>query len=125
MPRTNQNIKLFQEQKTKNILENILFIYSKENSDISYRQGMNELLSILYICFYPYYFNNDKKINKETLSSYLNENPQNHIDEIFLFFFDENEIQSDLFYAFNSLMSKGMKNLFDPKNLQKNYMNYL
>ena len=56
LTRTHQSLDLFQSTKTKNILANILFIYSKENEDLPYGQGMNELISMLYICFYPYYF---------------------------------------------------------------------
>ena len=49
LERTHQSIELFQEEKTKKILFNILFIYSKENEDIPYRQGMNELISMFFM----------------------------------------------------------------------------
>ena len=46
--RTYQNINLFSQENIKKILLNILFIWCKENNDISYRQGMNELLGKLF-----------------------------------------------------------------------------
>ncbi|CAD8104618.1 unnamed protein product [Paramecium sonneborni] len=41
--RTHQDKQLFQSLKIKNLLSNILFIWSVKNPTISYRQGMNEL----------------------------------------------------------------------------------
>lgn len=43
---------------------------------------------------------------------------------ISIFFHDEDEIQSDLFYTFEALMKKGMTNLFDPHFLQKDDPGY-
>ena len=34
------------------ILTRILFVYAKLNPGIKYTQGMNELLAIIYYCFY-------------------------------------------------------------------------
>ncbi|CAD8190226.1 unnamed protein product [Paramecium octaurelia] len=41
--RTHQDKQLFQSLKIKNLLSNILFVWSVKNPTISYRQGMNEL----------------------------------------------------------------------------------
>ena len=40
--RTYQNINLFSQENIKKLLLNILFVWCKENDDISYRQGMND-----------------------------------------------------------------------------------
>ena len=56
LDRTRQEIDLFLQNKIRNILANVLYIWSKENPEISYRQGMHELLAIFYLVFYPYYF---------------------------------------------------------------------
>ena len=130
--RTYQNINLFSQENTKNLLLNILFIWSKENDDISYRQGMNDLLAILFICFYPYYFNfeenNEKKQDKEEIIKYINlketKELYNNSIKIYIFFHDQSEIESDLYWAFDCLMKKGMKNLFNPKIIQKNDKEY-
>ena len=42
----------------------MFYIWSKENKDISYRQGMNELLAILFLVFYPFYFPSTRKPKK-------------------------------------------------------------
>ena len=126
--RTYQNINLFSQENIKKLLLNILFIWSRENEDVSYRQGMNELLAILIICFYPYYFTFDEKPKptKDDIIKYINNETEKNknILQIYNYFHDEEEIESDLFFAFDSLMKKGMKHLYDPKILQKNDKDY-
>ena len=129
--RTYQNINLFSQENIKKILLNILFIWSRENDDISYRQGMNDLLAILILCFYPYYFpleDNENKITKDEIINYINIKDKKELYKnslkIYKYFHDESEIECDLFYSFDSLMKKGMKNLFNPKLIQKNDPEY-
>ena len=75
--RTHQSLDIFQENKTKNILSNVLFIYAKEHGgDILYGQGMNELVAMIYICLYHYYFsvknnNSNEKITNEMMYEYI------------------------------------------------------
>ena len=123
--RTHQSIKLFQNTKTKNILSNILYIYSKENEDIPYGQGMNELVSMLYICLYPYYFpfKGKQNVDKNEIKNYLND-IESHYEDIYLFFYDENEIQSDIYFLFEALMIKGIKNLYGKDDIKKDDLNY-
>ena len=128
--RTFQNIDIFSQEKIKKILLNILFIWSKENEEISYRQGMNELLAILILSCYPFYFpfEGEEKPTKDDIIKYINienekENKE-YIKKIYYYFHDENEIESDLFFVFDSLMKKGIKNLFDPRILEKTDNDY-
>ena len=127
--RTYQNINLFLQENIKKLLLNILFIWCKENEDVSYRQGMNELLAILILCFYPYYFTFQEKPKpkKDDIIKYVNlstNTDKKYNLLIYNYFHDEEEIESDLYYIFNSLMKKGMKNLFDPNVLVKNSEQY-
>ena len=125
LDRTHQEIDLFLQNKIKNILANVLYIWSKENSTVSYRQGMNELLAIIFISFYPYYFTCTRKpkTTKEDIIEYLKD-INLYKDDIYIYFHDEDEIQSELFYTFEALMKKGMTNLFDPYILQKDDPGY-
>ena len=128
--RTYQNINLFSQEKIKKLLLNILFIWCKENDDVSYRQGMNDLVAILILCFYPYYFSFEEKEkpNKEDIIKYINiKEPKErykYSNIIYNYFHDEDEIECDLFFAFDSLMKKGMKNLFDPRLFQRGEQEY-
>jgi len=121
--RTHQNIELFQKNQTKNILSNILYIYSKENDDIPYGQGMNELVSMLYISLYPYYLPKKENHTKEEIKEYLKD-IESHYEDIYLFFYDEDELQSDIFYLFESLMLKGVKDLYGKDDIKKEDKNY-
>ena len=128
LQRTHQTLELFHLTKTKNILSNILFVYAKEYwGDVPYGQGMNELLSMIYICLYPYYFNDKdykkEDITKEKLYEYLND-INKYYKEIYLFFHDENEIQSDLYYLFEALEKKGINDLYERIDIKKNDPNY-
>ncbi len=128
--RTFQNINIFSQENIKKILLNILFIWSKENEEVSYRQGMNELLAIFILCFYPFYFTleDQQKPTKDDIINYLNlkdEKVKNeYIIKIYYYFHDEDEIESDLFFVFDALMKKGIKNLFNPNILQKSDNDY-
>jgi len=125
LDRTHQEIDLFLQNKIRNILANVLYIWSKENSDVSYRQGMNELLAIIYLVFYPYYFPSTRKpkYTKDDIIDCLKD-IELYKEDIYIFFHDEDEIQSDLFFTFEALMKKGMANLFNPLVLQKDDPGY-
>lgn len=111
--RTYQDKELFQSMKIKEILVNILFLWSKENKEISYKQGMNEILAVLLYSFYPFYFPNKLSQGEENKESYL-------------FFHDQDELQADLFYIFEAVMNKGIKDLFDTSTFKstKDLVNY-
>ncbi len=60
-------------------LARVLFIYAQLNKGIRYVQGMNEILAVLYYCFWK--FGNEAAISTEYL-------------------------ESDLFFCFSNLMSE-------------------
>lgn len=116
--RTYQDKELFQDAKIKDMMVNILFIWAKENKEISYKQGMNEILAVILCCFYPYYFKNNYKSKlpyEQLLTELSKTNNETYYKEIYSFFHDEDEIAADLYYAFDCIMNKGIKDLFDTK----------
>lgn len=127
--RTHQSLDIFQENKTKNILSNVLFIYAKEHGgDILYGQGMNELVAMIYICLYPYYFsvknnNSNEKITNEMMYEYIKD-VNKYYKKIYLYFHDEDEIQSDLYYLFEALETKGMNDLYERIDIKKSDPKY-
>ena len=125
LDRTRQEIDLFLQSKIKNILANVLYIWSKENPSISYRQGMHELLAIIFLVFFPYYFpcTRKPKNTKNDIIEFLKD-IELYKEDIYIFFHDEEEMQSDLFFVFEALMKKGMANLFNPKILDKDDPEY-
>ena len=61
------------------MISRILFIYAKLNPGLRYTQGMNEILAVLYFCFWQH--GSDAVIGKEHL-------------------------EADVFYCFTNLMSE-------------------
>jgi hypothetical protein len=126
LSRTYQELKLFHDEKIVTMLSNILFIWSQENIDLGYKQGMNDLLSIIFLAFYPFYYPNDTKNTKEDLIKFSSqfELAMKHSKDLYLFFNDENNFESDLYFTFNNLMKKGMKDLYDLKENDNKKINY-
>ena len=138
--RTFQNLKLFQDNCVKELLSNVLFYWSiqPENKKMSYRQGMNDLLSILFFSFFPFYFSDKRKsnnINKTNNELYPKEeqdflfslckDPVKHSKSLYLFFHDEKFISHDLFAIFSSMMSFGIKKLYETANdIQDDFLNF-
>jgi hypothetical protein len=90
---------------------------------------MNEILAVLLFALYPFYFKlsqenlkNQKNFEenlmklKENNSKELQENYKNIYDYIH----NQDEIGSDLYFLFDSIMSKGVKDLFETGNQKKN-----
>jgi hypothetical protein len=98
------------------VLKNVLFIWAKENKETAYRQGMNELLAVILFAIYPFYTDNNKKINYDTLLKTVTDSNKKLSDEttinLYNFLFDQDEFQADLFFLFESVMNRGMKDLF-------------
>ena len=116
--RTFKELKLFHEEKINNMLSHILYLWSLENPDVGYQQGMNDIVSIIFLALYPYYFENNL-IEKN--------NSNNKAEELYLFFNDEKELESDLYICFNNAMKKGIKEFYEfefkSKEKQDEYIN--
>jgi hypothetical protein len=78
--RTLPELQLFREQYVRDLIGNVLFIWSKENPDISYRQGMHELVAIVFLVI-----NNDlKEYGEQYKELFVQENIE--LDTMALFF---------------------------------------
>jgi len=125
--RTYQEFKMFQDSTTKEHLMNLLFMWSKENEDVSYKQGMNEILAVLYLSMHKHYFKPQKKINiteliKKSKSIQIEDMDayKIFIKEVYLYLHDFTDIQADLYYLFDEIMKRGMKDIYDNLNSGKN-----
>ena len=115
LDRTFQELTLFHNANIKKNLANILFIWNKENIDVGYQQGMNDLLAVTFLALYPCYFKNNSKKTKDELIKISSEQLSaiNNAEYLYDFFHDEDELQSDLYYCFSKLMKRGIKELFE------------
>lgn len=99
LPRTSPNIPLFHNERVKKVLERVLYIWAIKHPGSGYVQGMNDLLTPLFVVFASDYFT------------------QGIVEDIFSFdgnkinekIFDE--IEADIYFCFDNLMV----------NLQNNY----
>ena len=127
LDRTFQELAIFHQNKVKSNLADILFIWSKENSDVSYQQGMNDILAVTFLALYPCYFKNTKKLSKNKIIELSSEQLSaiDNSQDIYDFFHDEDELYSDLYYCFTNIMKRGLKELFETiKGNEKNIINY-
>ena len=118
--RTFQDRDLFCENSIKEIENNILYLFSKGNKSISYKQGMSDILAMLIYSLYPYYTkSNIKKYTPELFEKWAKD-PASNANDIYCFFHDENEFQSDLYYLMVNLMNLGLIKFFEDIDEKKN-----
>ena len=123
--RTFQNRELFRESSIKEILFNILFLFALDNQPTSYKQGMSDILAMLVFALYPYYTkSNNKNYNNELFEKWVND-PMNNINDLYCYFHDEDELQSDLYYLMNNLMKLGVNKFYEVNKDKDNKQDYL
>ena len=118
--RTFQDRDLFCEPSIKEIENNILYLFAKSNQPTSYKQGMNDILAMLIYSLYPYYVKSDiKNYTPELFDRWVKE-PIDNLKDIYNFFHDETEFQSDLYYLMVNLMKLGVNKFYEDIDLKKN-----
>ena len=127
LDRTFQELEIFHQSKVKSNLADILFIWSKENADVGYQQGMNDILAVSLLALYPCYFKNSKKLSKDEIIQLSSDQLSaiKNAQDLYDFFHDEDELYCDLYYCFAKLMKRGLKELFESiKGNDKNIVSY-
>ena len=104
--RTMPNEKLFQEIFIKEMETTILTNFAKIHKKIAYRQGMNEILALIIYAMFPYYTKSPNAKYTPELIDKWTKNPTDNAKEIYCFFHDESEFESDIYCLFENLMVK-------------------
>ena len=118
--RTNPSEKLFKEPYIKDLETTVLSIFAKNHKEISYRQGMNEILSIIINAMYPYYGKSPNDKYTPELFDKWAKNPAENSKDIYYFFLDENEFGNDVLILFENLMIKyGLAKFFEDDSKDK------
>ena len=109
-------INLFKEPTIKEIENNILFLFQNKDS-------CKNILDMLIISLYPFYIKSDNKnYNDELFEEWANE-PKSYIKDIYNFFHDEDEFESDLYHLMDNIMKLGINKFYEPNNdKNKNYL---
>ena len=99
--RTYQEIELFTNETIKEILCNVLFIFSKKNPNPGYFQGMSDICAVLLYVLYK-----DDTINSDFI--------KNDVSFLFYILYSDNHfIEADLYSLFSRLMSKDLYLFFN------------
>ena len=101
--RTFQDLDLFHNNKIKELLTKILFVYSIDNPHPSYCQGMNEILGTPSLKF--------NKFSKEEIDKENNDIITNK-EILYYFIVDEQFFEADLFTIYIELMSRNLTVLY-------------
>ena len=81
---------------------------------------MNDILAMIIFTLYPFYTkSNNKKYNNELFEQWIN-NPTNYINDIYCFFNDETEFESDIYYLFYNIMKLGVNKFYEDIDTKKN-----
>ena len=92
-------------------------MFAKNHKNFSYRQGMNEILSIIISAMYPYYGKSPNSKYTPELFDKWAKNPVDNAKDIYYFFHDENEFGSDVNIMFENLMIKyGLAKFFEDES---------
>ena len=106
--RTFQDIELFTKPKYKQLMEYVLFVYSKQNPQFGYKQGMSDLCGIFLYVLYKEYRLTPRFIKDDFTFLY------------FIFHSNNDFLENDLYIMFSSFMNKGVNNFFKYGNYKKN-----
>ena len=81
------------------MLIGILFLWAKENKETQYKQGMNEILSIMVFAFFAERIETKKDFSVMSVSD-IAENEDNLIE----FIFDARHTFADIYASFNKML---------------------
>ena len=127
--RTYGDIPLFKDEYIRNMEQEILYVFAQENKPISYKQGMNEILAMFIHVFYPFYTTSPTSNYTPEKFDLWCRQPEKYLNQIYTFFHDENELQSDLYYVLYNAMNMGLNKFYeddiDPESKKDDKKTYL
>lgn len=105
--RTSQEFEFFTQKRVKDILVGILFVWAKDNQDIQYKQGLNEVLAIVVFAFFaerlPAAADLDARPPEEVAAS-----PELLAQCVF----DARHTFADIYSTFARILALGVKDLY-------------
>lgn len=110
--RTMQEIPFFTDQTLKTTIQNMLYIWSRDNKEFGYRQGMNEILAMVVYAFFLEALpaKSDQLMEIDFTNVELLKNLSN--EQIYHFLFNERHFFADIYWCYDRIMSFGMCNMF-------------
>lgn len=113
--RTSQEYEFFTQKKVKDILIGILFLWAKENQDIQYKQGLNEVLAIVVFAYFA-----ERMQIYQDLDSLSVDEIASDPDLFVQFVFDSRHTFADIYSTLTCILAYGIKNLYqDTKDISE------
>lgn len=91
----------------KDVLVGMLFLWAKENQDIQYKQGLNEVLAIVVFAFFA-----ERLAPTQNLELLSAEDIASSPDRLCEFFFDARHTFADIYSIYARILSYGVRNLY-------------
>ncbi|CAI2359005.1 unnamed protein product [Moneuplotes crassus] len=105
--RTYQEYKFFQRKKVRDQMVSTLYFWSKTYPMYSYRQGMNEIIAVIYFVFAAEKVQEDIDIDQLSDSEIASDH-----DNLIKFLYNTKHMNADVFIIFERVMSMGIKELY-------------
>ena len=105
--RTYQEYEFFKVKEMREQVVATLYYWSKTYPMFSYRQGMNEIIAVLFFVFYA-----ETAEISDTVDSLSSEKIAGDPDNLVSFLFNSKHTQCDIFIMFERIMSMGIKELY-------------
>lgn len=109
--RTYSERQLFSDSNTRQLLQRVLFTWTRENPQFGYKQGMNEIAAILFLINHSQKIVYNNQTNLNSIESKNGEYKENNFSLELIF--SQDSIEADTYIMFNSIMNFfGLKYMF-------------
>lgn len=105
--RTYQEYEFFKRKDIRDQIVSTLYYWSKTYPMFSYRQGMNEIIAVIYFAFYAEKADKNDEVDKLTDDEIISSD-----ESLISFMFNQKHINADVFTVFERVMSMGIKELY-------------
>ena len=100
LERTYQDIELFKKEKIKRMMTYVLYIYSKKNPLLGYKQGMNDICAVFLYVIYKHY----------RLTTSFTKDDYSFL--YYIFHSNNDFLENDLYIIYSTFMNKGIGELY-------------
>ena len=105
--RTYQEYKFFNKKEVRDQLVSTLYFWAKTYPMFSYRQGMNEIIAVIY-----FVFASEKSITNTKIDDLSDSEIAGTSENLINFLFNDKHMDADVFIIFEKVMSMGIKELY-------------
>lgn len=100
LERTYQDIELFKKEKIKRMMTYVLYLYSKKNPLLGYKQGMNDICAVFLYVIYKHY----------RLTTSFTKDDYSFL--YYIFHSNNDFLENDLYIIYSTFMNKGIGELY-------------